>query len=165
MRRSRDTSAAWAYVRVKSTLIAGAALAALTSVALAQEMPGNPEMGRQIAEEYCVSCHDIGAGGAFKQSPPSFAAIAIYRSRPQIKMRILAPVHGAMPDYSDYMIGNNVDDMVAYNASLEERDRRRSVPGGILHLHTFCYVVDWKVLIRDPGLESMDPVIVALAAR
>lgn len=120
MRRSRDTSAARAGARVKGTLIAGAVLAALASVASAQEMPGDPEMGRQIAEEYCVSCHDIGAEGAFRQSPPSFAAIAVYRSRPQIKMRILAPEHGAMPDYSDYMIGNNIDDMVAYIASLEE---------------------------------------------
>ena len=105
---------------VKVTSIAGAVFAALAPVAAAQEMPGDPEMGRQIAEEYCVSCHDIGVEGAFKQSPPSFAAIAIYRSRPQIKMRILAPEHGAMPDYSDYMIGNNVDDMVAYIASLEK---------------------------------------------
>lgn len=105
---------------MKGTCIAGAALTALATVALSQEMPGDPEMGRQIAEEYCVSCHDIGAEGAFRQSPPSFAAIAIYRSRPQIKMRILAPVHGAMPDDSDYIIGNNVDDMVAYIASLEK---------------------------------------------
>lgn len=94
------------------------ALSGLSGTALAQE--GNITMGRQIAEEYCVSCHDVDPGGAFKQEPPSFAAIAIYRSPEQIRERIVTPIHAATPRYAEYMIGGNIDDMVAYIASLEE---------------------------------------------
>ena len=94
------------------------ALTDLSGTALAQE--GNITMGRLIAEEYCVSCHNVDPGGAFKQDPPSFAAIAIYRSTEQIRARIVQPIHAAMPRYTEYMIGGNIDDMVAYIASLEE---------------------------------------------
>lgn len=94
------------------------ALTGLSGPAMAQE--GNITMGRQIAEEYCVSCHNVDPGGAFKQEPPSFAAIAIYRSPEQIRQRIVTPIHAAMPRYTEYMIDGNIDDMVTYIASLEE---------------------------------------------
>ncbi|WP_439123018.1 c-type cytochrome [Marivita sp.] len=81
---------------------------------------GNVKMGQQIAAEYCSACHAIDPGGAFKQDPPSFAAIAVYRSPEQIRQRIVTPIHADMPRYSEYMIGGNIDDMVAYIASLEE---------------------------------------------
>lgn len=94
------------------------ALTGLTGMAIAQE--GNVTMGRQIAEEYCVACHNVDPGGALKQEPPSFAAIAIYRSPEQIRQRIVTPIHAAMPRYTEYMIGGNIDDMVAYISSLDE---------------------------------------------
>lgn len=77
------------------------------------------DMGRAIAEEYCVECHDVEPDGAFKQEPPSFAAIAKYRSPDQIRRRIVMPIHESMPRYIDYMIGGNIDDMVAYIVTLE----------------------------------------------
>ncbi|MEX0277634.1 MAG: cytochrome c [Ruegeria sp.] len=80
---------------------------------------GDIEMGRSIAEEYCVQCHSIGADGKFKMDPPSFAAIAKFRSQQQIKQLIESPRHQDMPRYSDYMISGNIDDMVAYIVSLE----------------------------------------------
>lgn len=78
------------------------------------------EMGHDIAREYCIACHDVGPTGKFKQEPPSFAAIAVYRSDEQIRERILNPSHNSMPDYKRYMIGGNIDDMVAYIRSLEK---------------------------------------------
>jgi len=99
------------------------ALATLASLgiaapALAQE--GSVTMGRDIAEEYCVACHDVGADGRFKLDPPSLAAIARYRSADQIRQRIVQPIHASMPRYAEYMIGGNIDDMVAYIVSLEK---------------------------------------------
>ncbi|PWL34493.1 MAG: hypothetical protein DCO97_14295 [Marivita sp. XM-24bin2] len=94
---------------------------ALTGVAgTAWAQDGNVTMGQQIAEEYCASCHMVGPGGAFKEDPPSFAAIAVYRSADQIRARIVQPIHDAMPRYTEYMIGGNIDDMVAYITSLED---------------------------------------------
>lgn len=77
------------------------------------------EMGHDIAHEYCIECHDVSPTGPFKNEPPSFAAIAVYRSGEQIRSRILNPIHEKMPDYKSYMIGGNIDDMVAYIQSLE----------------------------------------------
>ena len=83
-------------------------------------LAGDVEMGRDIANEYCIACHDVSPTGAFKQEPPSFAAIAVYRSGEQIRARIINPIHESMPDYKRYMIGGNIDDMVAYIQSLEK---------------------------------------------
>jgi len=77
-------------------------------------------MGKDIADEYCVQCHNVAADGPFKLEPPSFAAIATYRSKEQIRHRIIMPIHEAMPRYTEYMIGGNIDDMVAYIGSLEK---------------------------------------------
>jgi mono/diheme cytochrome c family protein len=77
-------------------------------------------MGENIAQEYCIVCHDISPEGPFKLDPPSFAAIAKYRTPEQIRARIVKPIHHTMPRYVDYMIGNNIDDMVAYIVSLED---------------------------------------------
>ncbi len=99
---------------------ASLAIAVMGLAGMASAQEGNATMGRQIAEEYCVSCHMVDPGGPFKQDPPSFAAIAIYRSPDQIRARIVQPIHADMPRYSEYMIGGNIDDMVAYIASLEE---------------------------------------------
>ena len=77
------------------------------------------EMGKNIADEYCVQCHNVEPNGPFKMEPPSFAAISKYRSKDQIKQRIIMPIHESMPRYTDYMIGGNIDDMVAYIMSLE----------------------------------------------
>ena len=88
------------------------------STALAAEK-ANIEMGREIALEYCVECHDVEPNGEFKMQPPSFAAIAKFRSKEQIEHRIVEPLHVSMPLYTEYMIGGNIDDMVAYIVSLE----------------------------------------------
>ncbi len=93
-------------------------LTCLSGAAFAQD--GNATMGKQIAEEYCSACHIIERDGPFKLEPPSFAAIAVYRTREQIRARIVRPIHAEMPRYTDYMIGGNIDDMVAYITSLEE---------------------------------------------
>ncbi len=96
---------------------AGAFLAATCLAVSAQA--GDPEMGQNIALEYCIACHDVSPTGRFKQEPPSFAAIAVYRTAEQIRARIVNPIHDDMPDYKRYMIGGNIDDMVAYITSLE----------------------------------------------
>lgn len=98
--------------------VAGPLILGLSTALLAQE--GNVRMGQQIAAEYCVECHNVDPGGSFKLDPPSFAAIAKYRSSDQIRQRIVTPIHADMPRYIDYMIGGNIDDMVAYILSLEE---------------------------------------------
>lgn len=80
----------------------------------------NSQMGKDLAEEYCVQCHNVELDGPFKMDPPSFAAIAKYRSKEQIRRRIVSPIHESMPRYTEYMVNRNIDDMVAYIVSLED---------------------------------------------
>jgi len=92
----------------------------MTSASSATAQDGDLEMGRMIADEYCSRCHNIEPDGPFKLETPSFAAIAKYRSAEQVRRRIITPIHERMPRYKDYMIGGNIDDMVAYIMSLED---------------------------------------------
>jgi mono/diheme cytochrome c family protein len=90
-------------------------------VALAQSQvraQGDADAGQDLAADWCSRCHDIGREGRMKQEPPSFAAIAVYRSADQIRSRIAAP-HTGMPEIAQ-VLGLNLDDLVAYIVSLEE---------------------------------------------
>ncbi len=96
-----------------------AILALAPSAVLAQE--GDPARGQAIAQEQCARCHDVAKGGAFKQMPPSFQAIAIYRTKPDIWSRIIAPSpHAAMPDMSWTLTSDEVQDVLAYVVSLDQ---------------------------------------------
>ena len=89
-----------------------------TSAALAAE--GDAVRGQAIARQQCSRCHDIARGGAFKKMPPSFQSIAIYRTRPDIWARILAPSpHAGMPDMTWTLKAEDVQDLLAYITSLD----------------------------------------------
>ena len=92
-------------------------VAALLLTSSATWAQGDAVAGRQLAMEWCSSCHDVATDGQMKQDPPSFAAIALYRSPEYIRSNIVAP-HGAMPDIAN-VLGLNVDDLVAYITSLD----------------------------------------------
>lgn len=97
-----------------------------TIFALAPASPvfgeGDPLQGERLAVELCTRCHDVSPEGAFKQYPPSFASIAVYRSEDQVRARIVFPaLHSAMPDVARYLIdARGVDNLVAYITSLEK---------------------------------------------
>jgi mono/diheme cytochrome c family protein len=94
-------------------------IACVFFIALASQThaQGDFEDGQDLAADWCSRCHDIGRQGQMKQDPPSFAAIAVYRSPDQIREKILAP-HQGMPEVAQ-VLDLNVDDLVAYITSLE----------------------------------------------
>ena len=79
---------------------------------------GDPEAGRNLAERWCSRCHDIGPDVRFKQEPPGFAAIAVYRTQLQVLDRILAP-HAGMPQVIPILDGDDLDDVISYILSLD----------------------------------------------
>lgn len=100
-------------------LAAMAALIAAPLVASAASPEGDAAAGRAVAERWCAHCHDIAPGGAFRQEPPSFAAIAVYRTPERIWAQIVAPqVHTAMPDLAS-VLGLSAADLTAYITSLK----------------------------------------------
>lgn len=87
---------------------------------------GGIAAGKAFAQEWCARCHDISATGPFKQHPPSFASIAVFRSPDQIWERIaVPPLHRGMPGLEWFLTGDRIettiDNLVAYIVSLEPR--------------------------------------------
>ncbi len=99
---------------------------AVTAVAVAMATIGtgaqaaDPDVGLELAQDYCVRCHDITPAGAFKTFPPSFASIAAFRDASQIEARIwFQPLHSTMPRGELFLSPQNVADLVAFIQSLE----------------------------------------------
>ncbi len=89
------------------------------SAALAE---GDGATGAKLARESCVRCHNVEPNGPFKEHPPSFAAIAVFRSDEQIYGRIMfPPLHAGMPQLGYMLTPDNVKHLVAYIRSLEAR--------------------------------------------
>jgi len=93
-------------------------LAASVSAAYAQ---GSILEGERAARKSCAICHNVEKNGPFKQNPPSFAAIAVYRSDNQIRNRIFYPdVHSGMRKQLGFVFSvDTVEDLVSYIRSLE----------------------------------------------
>ena len=97
------------------------ASATVVSHALAAD-EGHVVDGQLLAREWCSRCHNIEPGGPFKKHPPSFSAIAVYRSTEQIHARItIPPLHSNMPSLGYILTPKNVNSLVAYIKSLEAR--------------------------------------------
>lgn len=72
--------------------------------------------GAQLAREWCVHCHVIGAvpsPGTVQQGPPAFAAIGMTADQMRT---FLTRSHGAMPDLA--LTRSEIDDVIAYIETL-----------------------------------------------
>lgn len=104
---------------VKTVVLMGMFLGVSTTAAYAQ---ADAVHGRELAQQWCTQCHNVAPGGPFKQYPPSFASMAIYRSEEQIHSRIVfPPLHTGMPQIGNILTPENVEDIVAYILSLEDK--------------------------------------------
>ena len=92
-------------------------LALLAGSAAAQDV----DRGLELAQEHCSRCHDISNEGENKTYPPSFASIAVFRDQDQIRARTVFPqMHSPMPEMIFLLPNDDIDDVVAYIASLDE---------------------------------------------
>jgi mono/diheme cytochrome c family protein len=92
----------------------------LLALTAAPSIAGDAGAGRTLAMENCARCHNIEKGAAFKLRPPSFQAIAIYRTADDIWSRIIATSpHSGMPDVQWMLTPDQVQDLVAYITSLD----------------------------------------------
>ena len=107
---------------MKSAASLSTVLALCAALPAMAQGTGDPVAGRPLAEQYCVRCHDIEAGGAFKTMPPSFASIAAFRTPDEITSRIWWPdMHSRMPQMSNLLSIEEVANLTAYIASLEAK--------------------------------------------
>ncbi|MGI9425096.1 MAG: c-type cytochrome [Hyphomicrobiaceae bacterium] len=100
------------------------AIAVSTAAATQALADGSPAAGAKLAQKWCAKCHNVAPDGPFKLQPPSFAAVAVYRSKDQIYGRIAYPnIHTGMPQLSFILTPDGIEDLVAYITSLEKRGR------------------------------------------
>jgi mono/diheme cytochrome c family protein len=103
----------------KSIVSLGVILYAYLQVAVAEP---DAATGKKLAQEWCARCHNVDNDGPFKLHPPSFASIAVFRSKDQIYGRIVfPPLHASMPQIGYMLTPDNVDELVAYIVSLESK--------------------------------------------
>ncbi len=80
---------------------------------------GDAAQGETLSEEICSRCHNVEPGAPFKEFPPSFASIAVYRAAEDIRWKIIAPpLHTGMPQF--YLTPDEIQHIIAYIISLEE---------------------------------------------
>ena len=103
------------------TILAGG-LAGLAGIAAAgaRELPGDPALGRDLALEACVECHEIEPGerDANLPDPPSFQNLADDPAMTALALRVfLVTPHINMPGL--ILSDAEVDDVIAYIHSLK----------------------------------------------
>ena len=96
-------------------------LALLSNGAGAEELLGDPDAGRRMAEDVCSACHVIAQGQASTTDvdAPTFTDLANTPRVTALSLRVfLQTPHQRMPDL--HLDREETDDMIAYILSLEE---------------------------------------------
>jgi len=106
-------------MRLTMLLAASAAAFALaTQSVAAQDLPGDPQVGRRLAENWCRECHATDAGSmSAHPNAPDFASIAARPGTTALSLNVfLRSSHKTMPNLM--MERREADDLVAYIISL-----------------------------------------------
>ncbi len=99
-----------------------ACLCLVSAPAAAQQLPGNPDAGRVIAQRSCAQCHLIGPGEgrSAADNVPTFAALARDPSMTESRLQGFMQVpHPRMPDPA--LTRREIDDVTSYILSLRKR--------------------------------------------
>jgi mono/diheme cytochrome c family protein len=110
MKRQTSFTAGLAFVLIA---IAGAGMAR------SQDLPGNAFAGRQLAEGWCVACHEVAPGlrGPGELNAPAFQDVADDRAVTELALRaFLNTPHFDMPNV--VLDPQQIDDVISYILSL-----------------------------------------------
>jgi mono/diheme cytochrome c family protein len=104
---------------MRPTMLLAAAALALSQTVAAQDLPGDPQTGRRLAENWCRECHAVDARSASAHpSAPDFAAVAARPGTTALSLNVfLRSSHKTMPNLM--MERREADDLVAYILSLQ----------------------------------------------
>lgn len=94
-------------------------VAALPAAALAQVPRDLAPAGRQLAQQWCSSCHAVGPGQQPPQgdATPAFASVAAMPSTTEMSLRVfLQTPHAGMPNFQ--LSREQTDAVVTYILSL-----------------------------------------------
>ena len=78
---------------------------------------GDPEVGRELARTWCISCHVVDLEGRGADAGPALPALLGDRQRTEDELRgWLAAPHPPMPDFA--LSRQEIEDITAYLQSL-----------------------------------------------
>jgi mono/diheme cytochrome c family protein len=81
---------------------------------------GDPEVGAELAQRWCTSCHVVDHAGHGADAGPALPALLGDGQRTEDELRgWLAAPHPPMPDFD--LSRQEIEDIVAYLASLTEQ--------------------------------------------
>ena len=104
---------------MRPTMLLAAAAFALSQTVAAQDLPGDPQAGRRLAESWCRECHATDSGSTSAHpNAPDFAAIAARPGTTALSLNVfLRSSHKTMPNLM--MERREADELVAYILSLK----------------------------------------------
>jgi mono/diheme cytochrome c family protein len=102
-------------------ILAGGLAGLVGFAAAAQELPGNPALGRGLALKVCVECHRVEPGESKGElpDPPAFQNLADDPAMTALALRVfLTTPHTNLPNL--ILSDAEVDDVIAYIHSLKD---------------------------------------------
>jgi mono/diheme cytochrome c family protein len=104
---------------MRPTMLLAAAAFALSQSVAAQDLPGDPQAGRRLAENWCRECHATVAGSTSAHpNAPDFVSIAARPGTTALSLNVfLRSSHKTMPNLM--MERREADEFVAYILSLK----------------------------------------------
>lgn len=99
-------------------------IASVAMVAICAAVParaqGDPEVGRELAQRWCTSCHVVDREGHGADAGPALPALLGDGRRTEDELRgWLAAPHPPMPDFN--LTRQEIENIVAYLASLAQQ--------------------------------------------
>lgn len=106
---------------LRTCLLGIASLILTLETALEGDLPGDPYVGRKIAESWCGECHNVAPNGVdAHRGVPAFQTLADNPAFTEMALRaFLQTPHGEMPDVMP--TGDETDDIIAYVLSLKSQ--------------------------------------------
>ena len=102
-------------------LALGIALAA-SGPSLAEDLPGDPALGQQLAEEVCSACHGVEKGmqQSGRDGAPSFQNIADNRTMTPLAIRFILQSTEKQNMPNLILTADETDDVIAYIRGLDD---------------------------------------------
>ncbi len=107
-------------------LMVASLAATLPLAALGQELLGDPDAGRELAQQHCAACHYVeGHGTRRTRSTPSLGEIAAKRTSTAVHLRDFLRLQH-VPELE--LRARSVNDLVAYILSLQRPAELPALP-------------------------------------
>ena len=121
-----DKAATFGAARALLLIMVGSLASGLTFVASGQELLGDPEAGRELAQQQCAACHYVeGYRVRLTRTIPSFGEIAAKRSSSAVNLRdFLRSRH----EPQLVLRARSANDIVAYILSLQAPPKLPALP-------------------------------------